>query len=676
MIEVKAEYFALPSRHRNTGTVSFDGNIIGLTPVVEALIASERSARFAEKISLTRLQISGSDVTIGNSRNYGANRPSKDGFQNSDDLWEVIIDADRCVIGGGAFWGCKSLKKVMLSMGGQIIGDYAFHNCVRLESVVLPDSVTSIGKGAFSGCKSLSGFIFPSQLRTIGESAFSGTKLQAAILPSGVSSIGSKAFSSCNWMRYACIPSSINMNRLAGDSFPFMDCDYKRLVIVCNQTDFEVDPASSLGDSTLSFSKGLSHRWMTTPSNAMGVRQLFRSRVISSECRKKAQEIAMSAPVRGELSEPAQDIVNGEPLRKYLKLVSDAEATVLQLTEALALASSTKERVEAASERRKSFDRFKGTVEAEADELRADRERRQHEQKRKDILAGKSLPFLFLNSRPSKDPRDTPEPERPEAPTLQKPGLFNRKKVEAQNAEIEGRYQEALNRYEALMAERVRMIADYDERLAAWEKSRKEIIQRQLDELGAFEASPSTIRVDGSAAVSQELEAAVASADALCEELATRLSEASGLLKLAYSADIVFPKYRNIEAVTTMWEYLETGRCDSLQGPGGAYNLYESEVRSNAIIDKLDVISDQLSVLQANQYALYAAVEGIGARLDSMSDTLDSILRETRATKNSVQNLEAKAATLVKNSSEIAYWSKKNAELTDSLGYLIAFTAL
>lgn len=683
MIQVKVDYLTLPDRHRKTETVSLDSDSVGCAAVIEALKASDFSARVAERLALTRLQISGPNVTIGKRQNPSVRQSAGEGFQDNDRLWEVIIDATRWTIGTDAFRGCKSLKSVILSDGGQSIGDFAFCDCEHLESIAFPDSITSIGKCAFSGCQSLNRIILPPRLNTIGESAFSKTNLQAAVLPSSVSSIGARSFSSCKRLQYAVIPSSINMNRLAGESFPFVDCDYKRLIIVCNQTEYDSHKDFSFSDNAPSFSKGLRYRWKTTPNTLAGVGLLVRTRAVAKECRDNAREIARSAPIRGKFDEARQDLDDAESLKVYLKLVSDAETTVLQLSEALALAKTKRKLVEIAVERRRSFDRFKAMVDVETERDREERERRIYEQKRRDISAGKYLPDSIVSNKPNVDPRSAPEPRKPERPVPQKPGLFNRRRVEAKNAKLESQYKEALAHYEALMTERAGMIADYDEKLAAWKQERKEYIQRQLDDFGAFKASSVATKANGSADVTQELEAAESTMDAMCAELQAHLSEVSGLLKLAYSADIIFPKYRNIEAMTTMWEYLESGRCDSLQGPSGAYNLYESEIRSNAIINRLDVVSDkldviinQLSSLQANQYALYAAVEGIGKRLDSMSRTLDSIFAETKAVKGSVQNLDAKATALVRNSSEIAYWTRKNAELTDSLGYLIAFTAM
>ena len=44
-----------------------------------------------------------------------------------------------------------------------------------------------------------------------------------------------------------------------------------------------------------------------------------------------------------------------------------------------------------------------------------------------------------------------------------------------------------------------------------------------------------------------------------------------------YSCNVIFSKYRTLPAIASILEYLESGRCEALSGPDGAYNLYESE---------------------------------------------------------------------------------------------------
>ncbi len=69
------------------------------------------------------------------------------------------IDADYLKgvtrIGKYAFYGCKSLKSVMIPEGVTEIGSRAFENCELLKSVTIPKSMKKIGYGAFSVCEGI-----------------------------------------------------------------------------------------------------------------------------------------------------------------------------------------------------------------------------------------------------------------------------------------------------------------------------------------------------------------------------------------------------------------------------------------------------------------------------------------------------------------------------------------
>ena len=86
------------------------------------------------------------------------------------------------------------------------------------------------------------------------------------------------------------------------------------------------------------------------------------------------------------------------------------------------------------------------------------------------------------------------------------------------------------------------------------------------------------------------------------------LAETQEVLKNLYSADVIYPKYRNLPALTSIYEYLITGRCEELTGPHGAYNLYEDEVRKDMIISQMNQVIQNLEQIKANQYKLYEEV--------------------------------------------------------------------
>ena len=81
----------------------------------------------------------------------------------------------------------------------------------------------------------------------------------------------------------------------------------------------------------------------------------------------------------------------------------------------------------------------------------------------------------------------------------------------------------------------------------------------------------------------------------------------TSLTKL-YSQNIVYAKYRNLVAIATIYEYFDSGRCTELEGPNGAYNMYEGELRSNIIICSLSQIISDLGQIKNGQYALYEQI--------------------------------------------------------------------
>ncbi len=89
-------------------------------------------------------------------------------------------------------------------------------------------------------------------------------------------------------------------------------------------------------------------------------------------------------------------------------------------------------------------------------------------------------------------------------------------------------------------------------------------------------------------------------------------------LKELYNMDIIYPKYRDIVPVTMFCEYLSSGRCETLRGSNGAYNLYESELRAELIIDRLDNIICALEEIKESQYLLYTTLNRISATVDNV----------------------------------------------------------
>lgn len=139
----------------------------------------------------------------------------------------------------------------------------------------------------------------------------------------------------------------------------------------------------------------------------------------------------------------------------------------------------------------------------------------------------------------------------------------------------------------------------------------------------------------------------------ISEELAT----AQKNLQELYDQNLLPKVYRNLVAVSTLYGYLETGRCITVEGHGGIYDTYENEIRLNLIITKLQDISDKLDQIRENQHDLYMAVE----RGNQMAE---NIYRETERIAASSEVTAANSALIAVHQQQIndhlaymRYWS-------------------
>jgi len=113
-------------------------------------------------------------------------------------------------------------------------------------------------------------------------------------------------------------------------------------------------------------------------------------------------------------------------------------------------------------------------------------------------------------------------------------------------------------------------------------------------------------------------------------------------LEKVYSYNIVYPKYRELVPITMFCEYLASGRCNTLEGHEGAYNIYENELRQNIIISKLDTIASKLNSIRSSQYLLYTAISDSNRLSGQIINSISSY-SDQQARANALQELSNKA---------------------------------
>lgn len=120
--------------------------------------------------------------------------------------------------------------------------------------------------------------------------------------------------------------------------------------------------------------------------------------------------------------------------------------------------------------------------------------------------------------------------------------------------------------------------------------------------------------------------------NAIAHSHSSALASLEMALQSHYNENVIFSKYRNLVAITAINEYLLSGRCYNLEGPDGAYNLYEMELRQNIVIGKLSNIISNLEQIRENQYSLYEELKHSNELIDSIIGELRDIHTNTQLT--------------------------------------------
>ena len=298
---------------------------------------------------------------------------------------------------------------------------------------------------------------------------------------------------------------------------------------------------------------------------------------------------------------------------------------------------------------------------------------------------------ITIEDFPIQYPAEPIKPRKPDAPFLAKPGFFNKKRVLAENALRTERYEKALAQYNLAYEEYNEALKKREETIAFLETERekeyKSAIENAKESLGKevvaakdnYENLLEKYKKASDRPTSQKAEHRL-----LIEEIAT----AEELLKSFYKAQndmysygVIFEKYRNFVAISSFYEYIFSGRCETLEGANGAYNLYENEIRMNMVIGQLNQVIESLEEIKQNQYMIYTAIQETNRQMKDLNSSTMSMVGALGEIKSRATSMESYMSKIANNTDVIAYntertafYAKKTAELTNALGFVVALS--
>lgn len=146
-------------------------------------------------------------------------------------------------------------------------------------------------------------------------------------------------------------------------------------------------------------------------------------------------------------------------------------------------------------------------------------------------------------------------------------------------------------------------------------------------------------------------------------ELQDQRSKSSMNLGKIYSKNIIYPKYRNLPMLCSIYEYLCSGRCSTLEGRDGAYNILEMEIRLDRIITSLNLILVNLQAIRQNQYVLYSAIQDSSCKVTAIVDNTNQMASQIEEIsvqqRLSYEELKRQISRLQKSSELNAYLSER-----------------
>ena len=619
-----------------------------------------------------------------------------------------------------AFSNCTKLDSLVLPRGLRAIGEGAFEGCTGLKSVSFPEGLKTIGNSAFEGCTGLKSVVLPEGLRAIGEGAFAGCSgLESVVLPVGLRSVAKNAFKGCKGLKSVnVLTSEDSLNESAWKEWfleeepaeTFLDedgieriCDF----IAIENYEIHIDPVPDKEQRAdyldAYFTPADAEAWKKALPSTTEVIMLPVGEGLANGNDALAYAIAeLDCPIDDsqieslvdDLTPLAAGIRNEKtekraiPLSDYLKIILEAEVQVRALAQVVL-------ETEGAFAFLEKYKRLFRQRLADVEFLRSQELKTVNASDGDVVLPPK--PTAPKKPVTPKKPAAPEMPKKPIEPSYEKAGLFNKKKIERQNQQLKEEYEKSLEDYEAKLSQ-IQEIHEnalrdyrskeeaYQEAMEQYEKEYSEYerallqydkdVEEAIEEARARKTTEFDERIVSYQTDIDCIEAGITCLKEEAEELRGQLEQAISIRSSLYALDIVFPKYRNLPAVATISEYLESGRCGTLEGADGAYNLYEAEIRADRVITQLDEIKDSLETVKKNQYMLYHSAKQIedevrkvrkemSRSITNLGNLMTEQLKATRKVGEDVRSIGMDVEAIRKASSAVAYYAEKNLELAN-----------
>jgi hypothetical protein len=261
-----------------------------------------------------------------------------------------------------------------------------------------------------------------------------------------------------------------------------------------------------------------------------------------------------------------------------------------------------------------------------------------------------------LRSNPSTDKIIKPtyrpplKPQKPSEPTKYKSeASFTLLGMVARGIATASANRDEQRKYESSMARYNQLLSDYNREKQTYETKYKAAMDEYRQKCKIAEENDKQKRIN--------YPDMMENGRSIANALDAKIQSTEKVLSQLYDVDVIFPKYRELVCLCSMYEYFVTGRVSELKGAAGAYNLYESELRQNLIITELKNIGTKLEQIKKNQYVLYSELKKSNAYLSSINSNVKASLETLSRIEDSVELSNMISKNIADNTEAIKYIS-------------------